>query len=276
MEERRVVYWPDGVSHPDPWSDPCWESLDDRGRYPDLWAAWNDRHAHPDGVGVVAARYGLTAPQIEDRNRPDWEYPAPSLADLARITTDTWPAAGMDAPEIVLGPRSLFASRFERLIAVAGCAFVWTDGWPQSSFRNWCRGKPIPDPTTRATLRAVGLAPWALWRVVRQLDGLVELEDATGLGEFYQPRGWVQIVGQAPTGEGLAARVYRTPDGWVAHCALDLPRLPERSLVDDWLTTETWLARTVQPGITREALLRKRPILVRKAMEHGVLRGTSG
>jgi hypothetical protein len=267
MAERRVVSWPGAQHGPDVWEDPCWESLDVEGRFPALWAAWRRRHVDPDGFVAAARARSLCAEELDDRNRPDWRYPAPSLDDLIRVTTDTWPAAGMDAPDVVLGPGSLFASRLRRRVAVAGCAFVWTDGWPQSCFHIWCRGKPLPTAEERATLRAVGLAPWALWRVERRASEL-HLHDWSGLGAAYRPDGPVRVIGEEPTGEGLAARVLFTSDGWVAHCAIDVPVLPTRERVDDHVREETWLARTVQPGITREALLRKRPFLVRRAMEH--------
>lgn len=276
MTDRDAVTWPDSAVRPDPWDDGCWPSLDERGRYPDLWAAWRTLQAagldDPDTPAAAemarqAERYGLTDPFLWDRNRPDWGYPTPSVDDLVRITTDTWPAAGMDAPDAVLGPRSLFASPLERRVAVAGCAFVWTDGWPQSSFHVWCRDKPIPSTRLRATFRAVGLAPWAVWRVVGRDGDRFTLADHTGLGEFYQPHGPVRVIGQEPTGEGLAARVLLTEDGWIAHVALDVPRLPPAPLIDRWVALETWMARTVQPGITREALLRKRPVVVRRSLE---------
>lgn len=274
MDDRHAVAWPSGERRPDPWDDVAWPSLDTEARYADLWTAWEQLQAagplsdgpEADRFAEIARQHGLTDPLIADRNTPDWDHPLVSLADLARITTDTWPAAGMDAPDAVLGPRSVFAPRLARLVAVAGCAFVWTDGWPLSSFHLWCRGKPLPSAELRATVRAVGLAPWALWRVDRREEG-VHLVDHTGLGEVYLPHGPVQIVGEQPTGEGLAARVHRTGAGWVAHTAVDVPHLPSRAAIDRWLEQETWMARTVQPGVTREALLRKRPVLVRRALE---------
>lgn len=274
MDDRYQVAWPSGDRRPDPWDDAVWPSLDEKHAYPDLWEAWEalqgagvlSEGPEAEAFAACARAHGLTDPLLDDRNTPDWDHPLVSLADLARITADTWPAAGMDAPDAVLGPRSLFATHQARLVALAGCAFVWTDGWPQSSFHLWCRGKPLRSAALRATVRAVGLAPWALWRVEQRDDG-VHLTDHTGLGSAYQPEGPVQILGESPSGEGLAARVHRTDGGWVAHTALDVPRLPPREHVERWLEQETWMARTVQPGITREALLRKRPLLVRRAME---------
>lgn len=269
MPDRRTVSWPDGCGGPDPWDDACWPSLDTDARYPDLWEAWRQLQAgDPAPFREAAHAHGLDEPLLDDRNRPDWGHSLVSLEDLARITTDTWPAAGMDALDAVLGPRALFADRLASLIAVAGCAFVWTDAWPQSCFHIWCRGKPLPSAQLRAAVRAVGLAPWALWRVEHRDDGLY-LHDHTGLGDAYQPSGPVTVIGEPPTGEGLAARVLFTDLGWVAHTALDVPHLPSRAQIVTWMHYETWMARTVQPGVTREALFRKRPTLVRRAMEHG-------
>jgi len=271
--KTRTVCWPDNPRHPDPWDDGCWPSLDIDDRFGALWnvvEAFRRNEAELSEVEAVATLFELTAPLYYDRNRPEWISEAPSLGELARITTDHWPAAGMDAPDIVLGAASIFPPPGRALIALAGSAFIWTRDWPQSSFHIWCHGNPMPSAALRSQIRGVGLAPWALWSV-RYEGGELFLEDVTGLAEAYLPTGPVRVIGEQPTGKGLGARVFPTPSGWVAHCALDLPALPSQEQISRWIWIETMLARTIQYGITTEALLRKRPFLIRRALEFCVV-----
>lgn len=267
-----LVRWPGHPSTTDPWDDGCWPSLDVEGRHARLWDAWDAwRTGALDLAGFerAAAQAGVDAPVLPDRNKPLWGRPVPGLATLARIALDHWPAVGEDGPDVVLGPGSLFAPRAVRLAAVAGCAFVRTEDWPHHAFHIWARGKPTPRVALRLAIHAVELAPWALWEVVgRHADGRFDLRDATGLEPAYVPDAPVAVLGDIEVDGALAARVLRGQDGWVAHTAIPLESLPPRDVVAQWIRHEVWLARTHQPGITRESVLRKRPVLVRRAIEH--------
>jgi len=277
LPEPTTILWPGAPSTRDPWDDACWSSLDLEGRFGavfEAWDRWRTGHASEGDFAEEAARAGLTGPELLDRNKPTGATTLPSLRELARITLDPWPAAGVDAVDAVLGPASLFASAPLRLAAVAGAAFIRTENWPKNSFQIWCRGKPQPSAELRAALHEVELAPWTLWRVDSVCGDRATITDATGLGAQYQPEGPVRILGELPVQTAMAARVLRGPDGWVAHTVIPLSALPPRAEVDRWIRHETWLARTHQPGITREALLRKRPILPRRALERA-LRGRS-
>jgi hypothetical protein len=280
-ETPTVVDWPADGADPriqaDPYDDPCWASFDTEGRFEALWAAWDAwRRGGPRAAFDQAARdAGLTEPVLADRNRPDWGHPVPSLAVLIRLATDHWPAAGMEGPERVLGPGALGARRTLRAAAVAGCAFLRSEDWPFSPFHIWTRTNPQPRAALRAAVRQVQLAPWALWRFEGPIAGPWTLVDHTGLGAAYLPEGPVTPAHPLPPlpdgtarPAGIAARVLRGPDGWVAHCVVPLPVLPERAILEGWLRDETWLARTFQPGVTRESLLRRRPILIRRTFEH--------
>lgn len=265
---RREVVWPGAPSGRDCWDDGFWPSLDEHGRFAALWTAWDavrEGRAPDEVLERAAETAGLTGPLTEDRNRPHWDGHPPSLEELARLAADHWPAVGEDGPDLVLGPASLFASRELRLAAVAGCAFVTTADVPFSCVHVWARQRPEPPRGVRRRVHDVGLTPWALWAAEHRADGL-HLRDATGLGAFYQPDGPVRVIGDLPVGAAVAARVMRTPTGWVAHTAVPLPGLPPHALIQRWLTHETWLARTHQPGIPVEALLRRRPVLVRRAI----------
>ncbi len=288
-----MVEWPadGGAPHiqADPFDDPCWESFDSSppsnssdgdGRFAALWSTWNAwrrGEGSRDAFEAAARDAGLAEPLLPDRNRPDWGHPVPSLSTLVRLATDHWPAAGMEGPERVLGPGALGAGRLLRAATVAGCAFLRSEDWPFSPFHIWTRTNPQPRAELRAEVRQVQLAPWALWRVddlETHPDGPWTLSDHTGLGEAYLPQGRVTpahplpaLPGGPTDVAGIAARVCRGPSGWVAHCIVPLPILPDRTHIEGWLTDETWLARTVQPGITRESLLRRRPILIRRTFE---------
>lgn len=263
-----VARWPGAPPGPDPWDDGCWPSFDLDGRFAALWDAWDAVRTGraPDEVLERAAEQaGVAGPTLEDRNRPPWDHEPPDLDLLLRIAADNWPAIGVDAPDLVLGPASLFASRELLRVATAGCAFAITEDWPHSCFHVWSRQRPEPPRALRARILSVALAPWALWEIERRSDGL-HLRDRTGLGAFYQPDGPVRVIGPEPHGDGLAARVLRSPSGWVAHTAIPLRACPPWPVVRRWLQHETWLARTVQPGVTTESLLRRRPVLVRRAI----------
>ncbi|MEZ4321218.1 MAG: hypothetical protein R3F61_27330 [Myxococcota bacterium] len=273
--EPTRVRWPGGAVTSDPWDDRCWPSLDTDGAFRGLWSAWREWRTGQlplEGFEQVAHDLGLTEPLAPDRNHLRRGVPLASLEQLARIALDHWPAAGGDGPDMVLGPASVFAPDALRLVAVAGCAFLRTEDMPYNAVHVWFRGKPPPTAAERASVHAVELAPWALWEVVeRWPDGRVTLRDATGLGPQYLPIGPVQILGGLPVERAMAARVLPGPDDhWVAHTVVPLDVLPSRADVERWITHEAWLARTFQPGITREALLRKRPVLVRRAIEHAV------
>lgn len=236
---ERVVRWPGAPTPQDPWSDRFFEAF-----------------------GTGAASDG---PLEHDRNTPAWGHPAATLQELVRVCTDYWPSVGNEAPELVLGRAALFATRQQCAIAVAGACFLWAHRrWP-SAFTSWCRSKPRAPTADRARVRAVGLAPWALWRVERAPSGLL-LHDATGLAPAYLPQGPVTVVGEAPTGEGLAARVVRTDRGWVAHTALSVATLPSEQEIAGWLRDELHQARRFRPEIRIEPLLRHRAVLVRRAL----------
>ena len=271
-KEPYVVRWPGGPSRADCWEDSFWEARAEEGgvtRFRTLFDAYEDAVRDPaarDRFHALAAELGLDGPPVNDPSTPAWGGPTCSLDELVRLTADHWPAVGMEGTELVLGQASLFAGPERSRVAVAGCCFLWAHRrWP-SVFTAWCRtGKPRPDELDRQRIRTVALAPWALWRVVHREDG-VHLEDHTGLGPAYLPRGPVRIVGEAPTGEGLAARVLRDDRGWVAHTALSVPRLPEPRTVQAWIHDELVLARTFQPELRIEPLLRHRAILVRRVL----------
>lgn len=236
---ERVVRWPGAEQPVDPWSD-------------GFFTAFGE---HDPFVG----------PAEHDRNTPAWGLPLPTLEALVRVCTDYWPSVGNEAPDLVLGRASLMASRQQCAIAVAGACFLWAHRrWP-SAFTSWCRSKPRASPPERAQVRAVGLAPWALWQVERRGSQLW-LEDATGLAPAYLPDGPVQIVGEHPTGQGLAARVLKTDRGWVAHTALSVPALPEHEEIRGWIEEELYEARRFRPEIRVEPLLRHRAVLVRRAL----------
>ena len=276
-----MVDWPADGTDPDVqadlFGDPCWESFDVDGRFAEVWRTWNAwRRGRGPRADFDAAAHtaGLTAPLVPDRNRPDWGHPVPNLSALVRLATDHWPAAGMEGPERVLGPGAFGASRWLRAAAVAGCAFLRSEDWPFSPFHIWSRTNPQPRAAHRAAFRQVQLAPWAIWRFTGPLAGPWTLTDHTGLGAAYLPDGPVTPVHPLPplpmgpsAPAALAARVLRGPAGWVAHCVVPLPVLPSPAQIDRWLTDETWLARTFQPGVTRESLLRRRPILIRRTFE---------
>lgn len=236
---ERQVRWPGAPQPADPWSDTFFLE-------------------HGEGPPV-------DGPGEHDRNTPAWGMEPASIEELVRVCTDLWPSAGNELPDLVLGRAALFATRRQCAIAVAGGCFLWGhERWP-SAFTSWCRSKPKPAAAARARVRAVGLAPWALWRVERDGDA-VFLHDHTGLAPTYRPQGPVRLQGEAPTGEGLAARVVRTDTGWIAHTALDVPALPSREQVQDWVHQELREARRFRPEIRLEPLLRHRAVLVRRAL----------
>lgn len=267
-EPTPIVRWPGGPSGPDPWDDGFWPSLDPEGRHQDLWDAWDAVRTgaiSEERFEEAARAAGVTGPLAEDRNRPKVGTPA-SLGELARIAADHWPAVGMDGPDLVLGRASLFADASLRLVVMAGCAFVTTTDVPFSPAHIWARRKPEPRHAERLRVQQVAHAPWAIWAVERRRDG-VHLHDHTGIGPMYRPDGPVTILGGDPGTPALAARLVHTPSGWLAHTPVPLRVLPDAREVARALLHETWLARTAQPGITSEALLRRRPVLVRHALE---------
>lgn len=267
-----VVRWPGGEGRADCWEDAFWEArAEEEGvtHFQPLFDAYQAQVRDPDVRSVflqLAADLELDGPPVNDVSTPAWGGPTCTLDELVRLTADHWPAVGMEGSELVLGQASLFADRERLRVAVAGCCFLWAHRrWP-SVFTAWCRtGKPRPDELDRQRVRTVALAPWALWRVEHRADG-IQLHDHTGLGPAYQPEGPVRIEGEAPDGEGLVARVLRDDRGWVAHTALAVPRLPDRAVVTRWIHDELVLARTFQPALRVEPLLRHRAILVRRVL----------
>lgn len=262
-----TVHWPGSAEGPDPWEDRLWSWLDTDDRYGPLWDAWELRKAgdlSDADFDAVADTLGLGAPATNDLTRPVWDQPPVHAHELMRIATDAWPHAGMSAMDLVLGPASLFADLALRRAALTGAAFLWTHGHRPNSFVRWCRNKPFPPIRDRARIRSVYLAPWALWH--RDGDRLL---DATGLAAVYQPDGPVALPDHVEDATAIAARVVRDTTGWRAHAVVPLPILPPSEPIRRWIRDELVLARTWDPDIPIEGVLRIRPTLVRRALRFG-------
>jgi len=270
-----MTVWPEVIDPLDPFAPPPPRDMPTSPGRVRLMGLWTGR-SDPDSAAEWARAEGLDATMVPGRVRLPVSPRLATEEELARITTDADPSAGLFGLDILLGP--LADEPVERrslIVALAAAAFVVGDGVDASPYRRYLRRDPSPPESERLQVRAIALAPFAPFRIERMQAERVWVSDVVGLPARIVPQGEAQLRPLAlpfgPVGRGdlLFARMARGPDGFVATVPLGIPG-PLPPVFSRWVRWLVWLdaldrrerGRSPPPTITMSDLLGRRGHMV--------------